>query len=174
MIDPGFTIWDLFLWSLPGTAVRILFGIYKVFMDQGYLKIDWTRLVVEVCASPVFGTFTVFILLSQRVYDVTAWFGWQAPAIAGGFFGADLISRLEALFKAKLTISSILPLRAIGINPRQEKAIQQARAARMITNDDYQRLNGVSDATASRELAVIVKKGLLKKEGAGRGVRYIP
>lgn len=40
------------------------------------------------------------------------------------------------------------------------------------TNTGYQKLTGVSRATAKRDLDELVKLGLLKLEGAGRSTRY--
>lgn len=43
-----------------------------------------------------------------------------------------------------------------------------------ITKKDYQELSGVSRITASRELADLVEKKLLRKVGTvGRGTKYI-
>jgi len=44
----------------------------------------------------------------------------------------------------------------------------------MITNRDYQELNKVSKATATRDLQEIIEKGILKSSGIkGAGAGYI-
>lgn len=42
-----------------------------------------------------------------------------------------------------------------------------------ITNNLWEEVTGVSDATASRDLAQLTDMGVLKKKGKGRGVHYI-
>lgn len=41
-----------------------------------------------------------------------------------------------------------------------------------ITNDIWEEITGVSHASATRDLAVLVNMGMLKKQGRGRGVHY--
>ena len=42
-----------------------------------------------------------------------------------------------------------------------------------VTNDEVEKLLHVSDATAGRYLKLLVDRGVLKKEGSGRGVSYV-
>ncbi|OGZ57487.1 MAG: hypothetical protein A3F94_00635 [Candidatus Spechtbacteria bacterium RIFCSPLOWO2_12_FULL_38_22] len=41
-----------------------------------------------------------------------------------------------------------------------------------LTNDAWQRVTKVSDATATRDLIYLVEVGALKKKGSGRGIYY--
>ena len=59
-----------------------------------------------------------------------------------------------------------------NLNERQVKTIQFLKSDFRITNAKYQKLNGVSRATAKRDLDEMVKLGLLKLEGAGRSTYY--
>ena len=65
-------------------------------------------------------------------------------------------------------------LKQANINERQKKAILFVKTNGRITNRDYQKLTGAIKKTATRDLEVLVKKGLLKQIGkTGRGVYYI-
>jgi uncharacterized membrane protein len=55
---------------------------------------------------------------------------------------------------------------------RLAKVVALAKEKGRITNDDIEKLLHVSDATASRYGTILVKRGLLKREGKGRGVTY--
>lgn len=57
---------------------------------------------------------------------------------------------------------------------RLVKVVELAKEKGQITNDDIERLSLVSDATASRYGTILVQRGLLKREGKGRGVVYFP
>ena len=53
------------------------------------------------------------------------------------------------------------------------KIVEFAKKHPKVTNDDIEKLLHVSDATASRYLKLLVERGVLKKEGSGRGVSYV-
>ena len=63
-------------------------------------------------------------------------------------------------------------MKGLDLNERQIKAVQFLKSDLHITNTEYQKLNGVSRATAKRDLDELVKLGILKLEGAGRSARY--
>jgi ATP-dependent DNA helicase RecG len=63
-------------------------------------------------------------------------------------------------------------MKGLNLNERQIKAVQFLKSDLHITNTEYQKLTGVSRATAKRDLDKMVKLGLLKLEGAGRSARY--
>ncbi|MCD4847119.1 MAG: hypothetical protein K8R76_02885 [Candidatus Aegiribacteria sp.] len=63
-------------------------------------------------------------------------------------------------------------MKGLHLNERQVKAVQFLKSNLRITNTEYQRLTGVSRATAKRDLDEMVKLGLLKLEGAGRSAHY--
>jgi len=56
---------------------------------------------------------------------------------------------------------------------RQHMAMQHVATHGSITPAEYQRLLEVSDRTASRELANLVKAGLLERKGKREGLRYV-
>lgn len=63
-------------------------------------------------------------------------------------------------------------IKKLNVSARQVKAIQFLKAELRISNSEYQRLTGVSRATAKRDLDELVKLGVLNLEGAGRSARY--
>jgi len=64
-------------------------------------------------------------------------------------------------------------LRSVGLNERQIKAVFWVKEKRSITNRQYRDLTGLSDEGARRDLNVLVKLGILRREGKGRNVRYM-
>lgn len=65
-------------------------------------------------------------------------------------------------------------LQSLGLNERQIRAVAWAKEKGGITNAEYQSLASVSARTASRELAVLVQRGVLEQVGkTGRGTRYV-
>lgn len=63
-------------------------------------------------------------------------------------------------------------IKALDLNDRQVEAIQLLKTALRISNAEYQKLTGVSRATAKRDLEELVKMELIELEGAGRAARY--
>ena len=61
-------------------------------------------------------------------------------------------------------------LRHIGLNTNQVNTVLYLKQNKAITNNEYQKLNDVSKSTASRELSVLVDKGIIERLGrTGRG-----
>ena len=63
------------------------------------------------------------------------------------------------------------------LSDRMEKAIHyfnENKKRTKITNDIYQELTGVSDATATRDLDKLEELGLVVQKGKTRGVYYLP
>lgn len=63
-------------------------------------------------------------------------------------------------------------LKRLDLNERQIKAVQFLKSDIHITNSEYQKLTGVSRATAKRDLDEMVNLGLLELQGAGRSAHY--
>ncbi len=55
-----------------------------------------------------------------------------------------------------------------------ERILAYVREKGKVTNDEVQKLLRVSDATATRYLHELVKRGLLQKGGATRAIYYFP
>lgn len=61
-------------------------------------------------------------------------------------------------------------LTKLGLNERQQKAVEYVKEKGKITNKEYQNINSISERTASRELSELVDKEVLKSsetKGAG-------
>lgn len=58
------------------------------------------------------------------------------------------------------------------LNPRQRSLISILNSEQYISNVDYRKRFQVSNATAYRDLKELTDRGLLSKEGEGRGVKY--
>jgi ATP-dependent DNA helicase RecG len=56
-------------------------------------------------------------------------------------------------------------LKSLNLNDRQVKAVLYVKEKRQISNRDYQKLNNVSKATASRDLSELEEKKLLHNKG---------
>ena len=77
---------------------------------------------------------------------------------------------VQALWRDWLTTSALLSL---GLGERQKKAIDFVRTHVRIGNAEYQRLTGVTKATATRDLEALTKSGILRKVGTtGKGTYY--
>jgi ATP-dependent DNA helicase RecG len=63
-------------------------------------------------------------------------------------------------------------LSGLGLNERQMKAIPLIRQKRRLTNSDYRAVTGATRPTAKRDLEELVRKGVIKQEGRGRGAYY--
>lgn len=59
-----------------------------------------------------------------------------------------------------------------GLNERQKKALGHIRKDGKITNKEYQNINKVHRNTATNDLEAMVKSGILKRSGIGRGSLY--
>ncbi len=57
---------------------------------------------------------------------------------------------------------------------RLAKVVDLAKEKGRITNDDIEKLLHISDATAARYGTTLMQRDLLKREGKGRGVSYVP
>lgn len=53
-------------------------------------------------------------------------------------------------------------LTKLGLNERQQKAVEYVKEKGKITNKEYQNINSISERTASRELSELVDKEVLK------------
>lgn len=63
---------------------------------------------------------------------------------------------------------------ALGLNQRQRRALTHLKAARRITNQEYQEITGAITKTAARDLADMVAKGVVARIGkTGRGAYYV-
>ena len=78
---------------------------------------------------------------------------------------------MVTLWRDWLTSEVMAELR---LNSRQQQALEHLKTHSRITNSDYQEAMGVSRATATRDLDVLVARGILERVGTtGRGTHYV-
>lgn len=63
-------------------------------------------------------------------------------------------------------------LTSMGLNERQQKAVQHLKQHKRINNHQYRELNKTSKNTATRDLSELVEKGILRAVGQGRSLQY--
>lgn len=63
-------------------------------------------------------------------------------------------------------------LAELALNDRQMKALRIIRQQGQVTNSDYQTITGATRPTAKRDLDALVKKGVIVRQGSGRGAHY--
>jgi ATP-dependent DNA helicase RecG len=65
-------------------------------------------------------------------------------------------------------------LREVGVSERQIAAVMYAKEQGKITNQEHQRISGISERTATRDLSDLASKGLLEQIGkTGKGTEYV-
>jgi ATP-dependent DNA helicase RecG len=60
-----------------------------------------------------------------------------------------------------------------GLNERQARALAYLKTYGQITRSEYCELTGVQKSTAHQDLQDMVLKGMIVRQGKGRGVRYV-
>lgn len=87
----------------------------------------------------------------------------------------------QFVLKRNVEFRAVLPrdiltesvLQRMALNERQMKAIEFIKIHSILTSSDYQKITKVSRQTITRDLYELVKKGILIREGKGRGARYL-
>ncbi len=70
--------------------------------------------------------------------------------------------KIVSVFKNNLTEEN---LKKIGLNKRQLNAVKYVQNHTQITNHEYQKINDVSKATATRDIQDLIVKEILKNIG---------
>ena len=105
--------------------------------------------------------------------DITAWLRWFCDVVQRSLKASEKILE-STLQKSRFWARS----RALDLTERQKKIVKElfrvgpGGIAGGLTNKKYASMAGVSRQTAQRELADLVKKGVLYTSGAGRAVKY--
>ena len=165
-------MFQVVLAALGGSVLRVLFGLYKVYAKGMLYSIDVKRIIIEFVSALLFGVPVAFVLLDIGVLKVN---GVLGVAFLAGLFGPELMNVLARKVGVSNGFSfnvSSSGASGFGLLPAQRKALDLA-ASGGITNDEYQKIAKVSDATASRQLNDLVKKGLVRSVGRGKGTRYV-
>ena len=105
--------------------------------------------------------------------DITAWLRWFCDIVQRSLKASEKILE-STLQRSRFWTRS----RALDLTERQRKVVTElfrvgpGGVAGGLTNKKYASMAGVSRQTAQRELADLVKKGVLYTSGAGRAVKY--
>jgi len=162
---------EVLLLVLAGSLLRILVGINKS-MTRG-IPLNRKRVLLTLTISMIAG------LIAVMLFDISV-FENRFFIIAVAFGGVDGIEVVYRFIVKKLfgmtssidydtgTVSALYH----NLTPRQRKAVTYVRRYGRIRNDDYERINHVSDATATRDLEFLVSQGVMKRQGVRKGSYY--
>ncbi|MGE4297913.1 MAG: Fic family protein [Desulfovibrionaceae bacterium] len=105
--------------------------------------------------------------------DLTAWLRWFLDTLQQAMFRSKELAKLTLMKAAFWKRHASVP-----INERQRKVLNKLLDAGPdgfeggLSNQKYRHITKSSSATATRDLADLVQKGMLAMEGGGRGARY--
>lgn len=164
-----------FIYSSIGAVMRTAFGLYRAYANFEMFKLSWKRVVVEIFASMLFGTFGALIL-----YDLGVWaIGTNLPAdiasILAGFFGADILMILTKKFGlAKgIDVKLVEDVEYPDLNIRQQRAIEFIKKNGDITNNEYQKINEATLGSTKWDLKILSERKIINKIGNGRSIHWI-
>lgn len=84
-------------------------------------------------------------------------------------------NQTKVIFKSQVKESTVIELEdkiLEGLNERQKRAIEYVRQKGTINRSEYKQITYVSHTIAHRELKSLVEKGIFRKKGAGKYVKY--
>ena len=156
-----------------GAIVRTTLSIYKGYDTFAAFRPEWKRVLFEIVASILFGTFGVYVLDELHVFN----FSSNIIAVLAGLLGPDtikLITKKIGMTSSSMAVVSKQQLAKPGLSPRQINSLQVARKTGRITNRVHQQINHVSHRSAAWDLKQLVDKGVLVQRGSGRSSYYVP
>ena len=158
----GRAIVDMALAQDMGAAVRV-FGMARQMMSARAAYYDALQLAQRSTGG--------------AALDVTPWVLWFVQAFTQGCIASQAVVK-QALEKAEFRQRAA----TAGVNARQSKVLNRLLEAGDsslgggflggMTREKYGKLTGASKATATRDLADLAAKGLLRIEGVGKATRY--
>jgi Fic family protein len=102
--------------------------------------------------------------------DLTEWLEYFVQGIAVEMVRLEQrITALEQIVRD----AAVAETATLGLNPRQIRALEFLLREPHLTTALYSQWNRVSRATAQRDLADLVARGLLQQRGVGRGIYYV-
>lgn len=171
MIEDLFLISVCIIYATIGSLARALLGIYKAYTTIIDFRLNWRRVLVEICTSILLGTFGVIILDGMGGFD----FELKIAALVAGFIGSDVAT----LITKRVGLTKELEIRLTDeqvalseFNPRQIRALMYLKDNKRITSSIYQRLNQTTIDIAKKDLAKLIRKGKLKRFGKGKASYY--
>ena len=117
------------------------------------------------------------IATDAAVIDVSPWVQWFVQALTRACINSQAVVH-HALQKAQFRLRAAQR----SINPRQTRVLERLLEAGHLqigggflgglTNEKHAKMTGASKATATRDLADLLAKDLLRVEGVGKATRY--
>ncbi len=158
---------DIVIIGLLGGAIRVIIGWLSAENNE---KFNWKKALK---------TIIIFMFFSFLVITVA---GPQSLgfALLLGYGGDDAFNALYRKKVGKGFGESILGQPGTGLfssipqdlNDRQRSGYDFILKYGKITNDQYQKLNKCSDATATNDLNKMTKRQVIKRFGKGKGTYY--
>jgi len=108
--------------------------------------------------------------VDPQTHDLTEWLEYFVQGIAVEM--VRLEQRITALGQIVQQAAGA-EVAALGLDPRQIRALEFLLREPRLTTALYSEWNRVSRATAQRDLADLVDRGLLQQRGVGRGTHYV-
>jgi len=158
--------------ALLGAVLRAAYAMDRASEEIGVVRPRWGRVVRDIACSALFGGAAALLLLEFGWMGSGLTVGKAVGAVAGGFLGVKLLESLPAKFGISDDFGDAIPMSPSELSDRQRKAVKYARDVGDIRNKDYRGMFKVSDSTAQRELASLVSRRYLSKDGVGKGARY--
>lgn len=161
---------EIILLVLAGSLLRVLVGINKS-MAKG-VAMDSRRTFLTLVISVTAGFIAVLLfdtsVFENRLFIIAVAFG--------GVDGIEIVYKfiVKKLFGMNSSISYDVGSASYyqNLTTRQRRAVNYLQKYGRIKNDDYQRINRISDATATRDLDSLVAQGIIKKRGTKKGAYY--
>ncbi len=107
---------------------------------------------------------------ADQTSDLTEWLEYFVQGIAVEMVRLEQrVSSLEQIVRG----AAVTETAALGLNSRQIRALELLLREPRLTTVLYRQWNHASRATAQRDLADLVARGLLQQRGIGRGTYYV-
>lgn len=166
-------LWQILFFGLAGGAMRVLIGYSKATGFFSYVKFNIRRASITLIVALLSGLVAPLLIGSDSI----------SLAFIAGFAGSDMLEAMaKGLMKLKTGFATGFAKTRYSEfgeafsnekqNKKFQKALEYIDKNNKITNNEYEKLNRVSDATASRDLSKLVKMGVIQKIGSGKNIYY--
>jgi len=172
VVDFVFLAAKIGLLLFVGAAIKICVDMDKARKQDPSAQADWSEVLRSLRDSMALGLIGVVLVYETGYLKPDSLFGVCGVSLICGFLGAEIDAWLFSRMGIKDVPEEGLVKMPGCINDRQRRAISHVSVYKSITNAEYCRMNGVSAATATRELSSLVGRGLLLRVGALKGTKY--
>lgn len=163
---------ELLVCSFVGSLANVIYILSKARAEEGCLRPDWSSIGWGLVSHTLLGPLLVVLAPLVEWMRLGSVLPPESLSLIGGFFSTRVIDAIMSLRKIKESYEGFVKGYGWDMNSRQRDILKYLRGAGSITNDDCQRICKVSDSSAQSDLADLLKKGYIIREGRTRGVRY--